>query len=80
MKQHYTKAEKEAYHQGQARIKAAQERFDSFMTEHGWTKYHLFMRGTKWVKGDDVLIHDAKGWHLNGVIVPEQDVKELFVN
>lgn len=28
----------------------------------------------------DVLIHDAKGWHLNGVIVPEQDVKELFVN
>lgn len=28
----------------------------------------------------DVLIHDAKGWHLNGVIVPEQDVKELFVH
>lgn len=47
MKQHYTKAEKEAYRQEQARIKAAQERFDSFMSEQGWTKYLLFMRGSK---------------------------------
>lgn len=66
MRKHYTKAEKEAYKIAQANIKAEYERFDAIMAEHGWTKYHLFMRGTKWTKGEDVLILDAKGWHLNG--------------
>jgi len=73
MKQHYTKAEKEAYRQEQARIKAAHERFDSFMSEHGWTKYHLFMRGSKWMKDADTIIYDRDGWHLNGQNITEKE-------
>ena len=76
MKQHFTKAEKEAYRQEQARIKAARERFDSFMTEHGWTKYHLFMRGTKWAKGTDTIIHDSDGWRLNGQKLTEKELHQ----
>ena len=78
MKQHFTKAEKEAYHQGQARIKAAHERFDSHMSEHGWTKYLLFMRGTKWVKGDDTIIYDRNGWKLNEQTVTEQEIHKFL--
>ena len=73
MKQHFTKAEKEACRQEQARIKAARERFDSFMTEHGWTKYHLFMRGSKWTKGADTIIRNSDGWHLNGQNITEKE-------
>ena len=76
MKQHFTKAEKEAYRQEQARIKAAHERFDSFMSEHGWTKYHLFMRGTKWAKGTDTIIHDSDGWRLNGQKLTEKELHQ----
>jgi hypothetical protein len=78
MKQHFTKAEKEAYRQEQARIKAAHERFDSFMSEHGWTKYHLFMRGSKWVKGDDTIIYDRNGWKLNEQTVTEQEIHKFL--
>ena len=73
MKQHFTKAEKEAYRQEQARIKAAHERFDNFMSEQGWTKYHLFMRGSKWTKDADTIIHDSDGWHLNGQNITEKE-------
>ena len=76
MKQHYTKAEKEAYHQKQARIKAARERFDNFMSEQGWTKYHLFMRGTKWAKGTDTIIHNSDGWRLNGQKLTEKELHQ----
>ena len=72
MKKHYTKAEKEAYQAEQARIKAEHERFDSFMSGQGWTKYHLFMRGTKWTKDADTIICDRNGWHLNGQNITEK--------
>ena len=78
MKQHFTKAEKEAHRQKQARIKAAHERFDSHMSEHGWTKYLLFMRGTKWVKGDDTIIYDRNGWKLNEQTVTEQEIHKFL--
>ena len=73
MKQHYTKAEKEAYRQEQARLKAAHERFDNFMSEQGWTEYLLFMRGTKWTKGADTIIRNSDGWHLNGQNITEKE-------
>lgn len=78
MRQHFTKAEKEAYRQEQARIKAAHERFDSFMTEQGWTKYHLFMRGSKWMKDADTIIHDSDGWHLNGQNITEKELHQFI--
>lgn len=78
MKTHYTKAEKEAYNAAQAKIKAAQERFDAFMSEHGWSKFHLFMRGTKWVKGEEIIICDRNGWHLNGKIVTKQEINQFL--
>ena len=74
MKKHYTKAEKEAYKAGQTKIKEEWKRFDTFMSEHGWSKSHLFMRGTKWVKDDDVLIYDRNGWQLNGKTLTEQEL------
>ncbi len=74
MRKHYTKEEREAYNAAQAKIKAEQKRFDTFMEAHGWTKYHLFMRGTKWVKGDEIIIYDRNGWHLNGQIVTKQEL------
>ena len=76
MRQHFTKAEKEAYRQEQARIKAAHERFDNFMSEQGWTKYHLFMRGTKWAKGTDTIIHNSDGWRLNGQKLTEKELHQ----
>ena len=78
MKKHYTKAEKEAYKTEYAKIKAAQERFDTFMSEHGWRKFHLFMRGTKWVKGDDAIIYDRNGWQLNGQTTTEQEIHKFL--
>jgi len=73
MKQHYTQAEKEVYKAEQELIKAAHERFDTFMSAHGWTKYHLFMRGSKWTKDADTIIHDRDGWHLNGQNITEKE-------
>ena len=60
---HYTAAEKEAW-----------ERLDTFMSEQGWTKFHLFMRGTKWVNGDDTIIYDRNGWQLNGQTMSKQEL------
>ena len=74
----YTKIEKEAYKAEQARIKAAHERFDSFMSAHGWSKFHLFMRGTKWVKDDDILLYDRNGWQLNGQTMSEQEIHQFL--
>lgn len=74
MKKHYTQAEKEAYKAQQAQTKAEYERFDAFMTERGWSKYHLFMRGTKWTKGENVLICDRNGWHLNEQTITKQEL------
>ena len=54
----YTKDEREAYNAKQKLIKEERERFSKFMSEHGWKEYHLFMRGTKYERGDDVIIHD----------------------
>ena len=78
MKKHYTQAEKKAYKAEQTQIKAVHERFDTFMSEHGWTKYHLFMRGTKWVKGDDTIIYDRNGWKLNEQTVTEQEIHKFL--
>ena len=78
MRQHFTKAEKEAYRQEQARNKAAHERFDSYMSEQGWTKYHLFMRGTKWTKDADTIIYDRNGWLLNGQNITEKELHQYI--
>ena len=72
----YTKDEREAYNAKQKLIKEEHERFSKFMSEHGWKEYHLFMRGTKYERGDDVVIHDMNGWHLNGSIVPYEQIME----
>ena len=73
MKKHYTQAEKKAYKAEQTQIKAVHERFDTFMSEHGWSKFHLFMRGSKWTKDADTIIHDSDGWHLNGQNITEKE-------
>lgn len=43
----YTKEEREAYRIKQERIKDSWKQFDTFMSEQGWEKCHLFMRGNK---------------------------------
>jgi len=78
MKKHYTQAEKEAHKAELTRIRAAHERFDAFMSEHGWTKHHLFMRGSKWVKDDDTIICDRNGWQLNGQTMPQQEIHKTL--
>ena len=78
MKKHYTQAEKEAYQQEQAAIKEEWKRFDTFMSERGWTKYHLFMRGTKWVRGDDMIIYDRNDWQLNGQTMTKQEMHKFL--
>ena len=72
----YTKDEREAYNARQKLIKDERERFSKFMSEHGWKEYHLFMRGTKYERGDDVIIHDMNGWHLNDLIVTYEQIME----
>ena len=74
----YTKDEREAYNAKQKLIKEERERFSKFMSEHGWKEYHLFMRGTKYERGDDVIIYDMNGWHLNGSIVPHEQIMEII--
>lgn len=74
----YTKDEREAYNAKQKLIKEERERFSKFMSEHGWKEYHLFMRGTKYERGNDVIIHDMNGWHLNDTIVPYEQIMEMI--
>ena len=74
----YTKEEREAYNARQKLIKEEHERFSKFMSEHGWKEYHLFMRGTKYERGSDVIIHDMNGWHLNKEILPQEKLYEFL--
>ena len=78
MLQHYTKAEKEAYKAKQTLIKAAHEQFDTFLSKHGWTKFLLFMRGSKWTNGENTLIYDRNGWQLNGQTMTEQEIHKFL--
>ena len=52
----FTKEQREAYRIEQERIKNAWNRFDTFMSEQGWEKRHLFMRGNKWTRGENTII------------------------
>ncbi len=74
----YTKEEREAYKAKQKLIKEERERFNKFMSEHRWKEYILFMRGTKYERGDDVIIHDMNGWHLNKEILTQEKLYEFL--
>ena len=68
----FTKEQREAYRIEQEKIKNAWNRFDTFMSEQGWEKRHLFMRGNKWTRGENTIIYDRNGWHLNEECLTKQ--------
>lgn len=39
--------------------------------QDGWTQYHLFMRGTRWVKDSHTVIRDTIGYLYDGKRVTE---------
>ena len=46
--------------------------------ESGWNQYHLFMRGTKWEKGNQTVIRDVNGYMLDGKRVGEEAIITLL--
>ena len=51
---------------------------DYYFREKGWNQYHLFMRGTKWTKGNQTVIMDANGYKLDGERVGEDAIIALL--
>lgn len=52
--------------------------FDSMMASGGWEKRILFMHGVQWIKGDNEILYDRLGWHLNGKSVSENDILQFL--
>ena len=53
---------------------------DAFV-RNGWKKYHLFMAGDYWLKGDDKITCFYNGYRLNGnLISSEQLIKMLDID
>ena len=44
----------------------------------GWTMYHYFMRGNKWVKGNDTVTCFRGGYKLNGEPLSNERLAEML--
>ena len=44
----------------------------------GWTKYHMFMVGNKWVKGNDTVTCGRGGYRLNGKPLSNERLSEML--
>ena len=75
----YTKEERKLYHIKQERIKNSRRQFDAFMSEQGWEKRHMFMRGSKWSRGGNTITYDWHGWRINGEIITVEELMR-FIN
>ena len=75
----YTKEEREAYRIKQERIKDSWKQFDTFMSEQGWEKCHLFMRGNKQTRGENTIIFNRNSWRLNGAKITTEELMR-FIN
>lgn len=44
----------------------------------GWTKYHIFMAGNKWVKGKDMVTCFHGGYKLNGEPLSNEHMADML--
>jgi len=52
--------------------------YSYYFQRNGWEKRHLFHIGTKWIKGNQEVVHGYRGFILNGKHVEDQTIIDLL--